>query len=191
MGEYQDEEMRVDDAALAYRHFMDVLGIPKHEGTEQTPLRVARMFCEEFSNFRASPPRMTLFPANGYDEYVAVKDIQFHSLCEHHHLPFSGKASIAYHPNEYLIGLSKIPRVVRHFAGKPCLQEYLTKEIAEFLYETLKPYVLMVVLSAEHSCMHCRGVLDPSAFMVTSKLLHQPNVAFDKQELLALMGVGR
>lgn len=143
---------------------MEILEIPETESNKNTPLRVAKMWCNELfvnrnnANMQELLDTMKLFP-NEYDsEMVIVKGIDFNSTCEHHWLPFSGKVTIGYVPNETVVGLSKIPRVVRYFSKKPQLQEQLTTEIGEFLWEALKPHALFVEVEATHQCVKCRGV---------------------------------
>jgi len=113
----------------------------------------------------------TTFPNEGYDELVLARDIAFHSLCEHHMLPFSGVAHVAYLPGERIVGLSKLARVVESFARDLQVQERLTVQVASWLQETLQPRGVGVVLEAEHTCMTLRGVRKPGARTVTSALL--------------------
>lgn len=151
------------------RLFLEAIGEdPDREGLKDTPDRIARLW-EEFKSNETF--NMTVFEDIGtYDEMVVVRDIQFYSLCEHHLLPFFGKAHIAYIPDGKVCGLSKLVRVVNKFAYRPQVQERLTAEIAEFLEKELKPKGIAVVLSAEHLCMSMRGVKNPSSYTVTSKL---------------------
>jgi GTP cyclohydrolase I len=181
----------VERAAKHYLAFMKALGLPINEETAETPKRVAKMFAQEFCSFNGGPPPVAKFRRKEYDQYVVVRNVTVHSICEHHHLPFSGRVHVGYHPKEWLAGLSKIPRVIRYFAARPQLQEHLVTEIAEYLFKELAPHGVMVVCEASHSCMKVRGVLDPCSETVTSKILPNSD-ALDKSEMLMLMrGIGR
>lgn len=146
------------------REVMELLGIDETESNKDTPLRLAKMWCNELfenrnsENIEKLKESMKLFP-NDYanNEMVIVKDIPFNSTCEHHWLPFSGTVTIGYVPCDYIVGLSKLPRVVRYFSRKPQLQEQLTCDIGNYLYRLLKPYALYVEVKAEHQCVKCRG----------------------------------
>jgi GTP cyclohydrolase IA len=145
---------------------------PEREGLLKTPDRVARMFDELTSGYHVDPVKMlngALFSVD-YDEMVVVKDIEFHSLCEHHMLPFSGKAHIAYIPNGKVVGLSKIPRIVDMFARRLQVQERMTVQIAEFIEEVLQPQGVAVVVEGTHMCMVMRGVKKANASMTTSAM---------------------
>lgn len=134
-----------------------------------TPKRVAR-FMTEWHTAGKEPPTLTVFPNQGYDEVVAVGGIQFYSMCAHHGLPFFGTASIGYIPGNSVVGLSKIARVVDHFARRFQVQEQLTSEVAEYLEAQLVPKGLGVVLRAEHLCMAMRGIQKPGHSTVTSDM---------------------
>lgn len=142
---------------------MKILELPITESNEDTPRRVAKMWCNELfqnrnnSNIDELRSSMTLFPNQYGSEMIIVKDIPFNSTCEHHWLPFSGVVTVGYVPFDKVIGLSKIPRVVRYFSKKPQLQEQFTTEIGEFLYEVLNPHALFVEVEAKHQCVSCRG----------------------------------
>lgn len=142
---------------------MEILEIPITESNKNTPLRVAKMWCNELfanrnnRNLGELNDRMKTFPNEYESEMVIVKDIDFDSICEHHWLPFSGKVTVGYVPNETVIGLSKIPRVVKYFSKKPQLQEKLTTEIGKFLNDLLDPYAIFVEVEATHQCVKCRG----------------------------------
>lgn len=138
------------------------------EGLRDTPGRMARAFAELLS---PEPFTATTFPNDReYDELVVVRDVPFHSLCQHHLLPFQGVAHVAYLPGERIVGLSKLARVVEHFARDLQVQERLTKQIADWLDDTLRPRGVGVVLEAEHLCMTLRGVHKPGSRTVTSAL---------------------
>ena len=132
---------------------------PDREGLVETPARVARMYEEIFSGLEDDPSRhLKLFNEQGNEEMVIVRDIPLYSMCEHHLIPFIGKAHIAYIPGEgRVIGLSKLARIVNCFARRPQLQERLTSQVADFLYDNLKPQGVAVVVEAEHLCMTMRG----------------------------------
>ena len=142
---------------------------PDREGLLRTPNRVARAYAELMSGMRTDPCAhlKTVFRER-YDEVVLLRDIEFHSLCEHHLLPFTGKAHVAYVPNGRIVGLSKIARVVEEFARRLQVQERLTSQVADTLWEHLQPEGVGVVLEATHTCMTMRGVRKPGAVMVTS-----------------------
>ena len=144
---------------------------PDREGLLETPRRVASMYEEMFSGLHLDPARhlKILFPEI-YDEMVLVRDITFTSMCEHHLLPFSGVAHVAYIPNGKVTGLSKIARVVEEISRKPQLQERMTQKIAEIIDDHLITSGVAVVVSAEHSCMTIRGVRKPGSTTVTSAL---------------------
>ena len=142
---------------------MRILEIPTTESNKNTPLRVAKMWCNELfvnrnnRNIEDLKDRMKTFPNEYESEMVIVKDIDFDSICEHHWLPFSGKVTVGYVPDDRVIGLSKIPRVVKYFSKKPQLQEQLNTEIAQFLWDLLRPKALFVEVEATHQCVKCRG----------------------------------
>lgn len=153
------------------------------EGLQETPSRVARMYLELTSGLRELPPKMTTFDRGGNDQMVVVKDLTFHSLCEHHLLPFFGTVAVGYLPLERLLGLSKFGRVVDHFARRPQIQEQLTAQVADALFEALKPEGLIVLCTAEHLCMSVRGVRKPGHLTVTSAI----RGSLDKEEFFELM----
>lgn len=142
---------------------MTIMDIPITESNKNTPLRVAKMWCNELfanrnnNNIEDLKARMKTFPNEYQSEMVIIKDIDFDSICEHHWLPFSGKVTVGYVPSSRVIGLSKIPRVVKYFSKKPQLQEQLTTEIGAFLEELLEPYAIFVEVEATHQCVKCRG----------------------------------
>jgi GTP cyclohydrolase I len=145
---------------------------PEREGLKNTPRRVARMYTELLSGYNMDPQRIindALFNIN-YDEMVLVRDIEFYSLCEHHMLPFLGRAHVAYIPAGKVIGLSKIPRIVDMYARRLQVQERMTRQIADFLQTTLKPHGVAVVVEAVHLCSMMRGVKKHDARMTTSAM---------------------
>jgi len=156
-------------AELAAADLLAALGIDlDQDGLRETPGRMARAYAELFS---ARPFQLTTFPNDeGYDELVVARDIPFHSLCEHHLLPFHGVAHIGYLPGERIVGLSKLGRVIDLYARRPQVQERLTTQVARWLTDTLEPRGVGVVLEAEHLCMSLRGVQKPGARTITSAL---------------------
>jgi len=142
------------------------------EGLERTPERVARMFDELLAGYRVDPYKLineALFDVD-YEDMVIVRDIDFYSLCEHHLLPFIGRAHVAYIPNGKVIGLSKIPRVVDLFARRLQVQERMTRQIADFLEAAIHPHGVAVVVEGLHLCSKIRGVKKANARMVTSAM---------------------
>jgi len=142
------------------------------EGLERTPERVARMFDELLAGYRVDPFKLineALFDVD-YEDMVIVRDIEFYSLCEHHLLPFIGRAHVAYLPNGKVIGLSKIPRVVDLFARRLQVQERMTRQIADFLEAAIHPHGVAVVVEGLHLCSKIRGVKKANARMVTSAM---------------------
>lgn len=180
------------DLAAAQRaaaDFLTALGVDlRGEGLEETPARMARAYAELFD---AQPFRMTTFPNDeGYDELVLARSIPFRTVCEHHLLPFSGVAHVGYLPGERILGLSKLARLVEHFAARPQTQERLTKQVAGTLAELLRPQGAGVVLEAEHTCMTLRGVRALGATTVTSALVGLLRTdARSRAEFFALAGV--
>ena len=146
---------------------------PEREGLLKTPNRVARMFDELTSGYHVDPVKLingAVFTVD-YDEMVVVKDIDFYSMCEHHMLPFYGRAHVAYIPNGKVVGLSKIPRIVEMFARRLQIQEQMTSQIANFIQETLQPQGVAVVVEGAHMCAMMRGVKKANTKMTTSKML--------------------
>jgi GTP cyclohydrolase I len=179
----------LDAARRAAADFLAALGIDlSREELEETPARMARAYAELFD---VRPFRLTTFPnEEGYDELVLARDIPFRTVCEHHLLPFSGVAHVGYLPGERILGLSKLARIVEHFAARPQVQERLTKQIADCLTESLRPRGAGVVLEAEHSCMTLRGVRARGATTVTSALAGTlRDDARSRAEFFALTGV--
>ncbi len=180
MPEMEDELERkavIEDAARiedAVREILTSVGEdPEREGLLRTPDRVARMYGELLEGYHVDPSALVndaLFDVE-YDEMIVVKDIEFFSLCEHHMLPFYGRAHVAYIPKDKVIGLSKIPRIVEMFARRLQVQERMTQEIAMLLDEVLEPQGVGVVVEGAHMCSMMRGVKKESARMVTSAML--------------------
>ena len=166
---------------------------PDREGLQETPARVARMYAELFAGLHRDPGevlRKTF--TQKYDEMVLVKDIRFASICEHHLLPFFGKAHIAYLPKGKIVGLSKLPRLVDAVARRPQVQERITEELADLLVEELSPRGVAVILEATHTCMTVRGVRKPDSLCTTSAMrgVFRDNPS-SRSELMALIYGGR
>lgn len=144
---------------------------PDREGLRETPARVARMYQELFRGLHTDPRvHLQKFFTEKYDEMVLVRDIAFNSMCEHHMLPFIGKAHIGYVPNGKVVGLSKLARVVEEISHRPQVQERMTEQIANLLVEELDVKGVAVVIEASHSCMAIRGVRKPDSVCVTSAM---------------------
>jgi GTP cyclohydrolase I len=160
---------------------------PERQGLRRTPERVARMYAELLSGYRMDPLALVndaLFDVS-YDEMVIVRDIEFYSLCEHHLLPFIGRAHVAYLPKGRVLGLSKIPRLVDMFARRLQVQERMTRQIAEFIQELLQPLGVAVIVEGLHLCTMMRGVKKHDARMTTSTMLGGfRNNASTRQEFL-------
>jgi GTP cyclohydrolase IA len=168
---------------------------PDREGLRETPARVVRSFAEHFGGYAQEPDEYlskVFKEVEGYDELVLVSDIEVYSHCEHHMVPFVGKAHVAYIPNGRVVGLSKIARVVDVYAKRLQVQEKLTSQIARALDSILKPQGTAVVMQCQHFCMCYRGVKKPGSWTTTSKLLGAfMNEASTRMELLTLIGMPR
>jgi GTP cyclohydrolase IA len=165
---------------------------PSREGLADTPLRVARAWKEYCQGYEQDPSTYlsrTFEEVGGYDEIVLLRDIPFQSHCEHHMAPIIGKAHIAYLPKDRVVGISKLARVLHGFAGRLQVQERLTAEVADCIWDHLQPVGVAVVIEASHSCMTARGVRTPGVAMTTSRMM---GVFRDddrsRKEVLALMG---
>ena len=179
----------LDAAERAAGDLLRALGIDTdNESLRATPGRMARAYAELFS---PRPFDLTTFPNDeGYDELVLARSIPVRSVCEHHLLPFVGVAHVGYLPDARILGLSKLARVVEHFASRPQVQERLTKQVADWLCAQLQPKGVGVVIEAEHSCMTLRGVRAAGSDTVTSTLLGTlRSDARSRQEFFALAGV--
>jgi GTP cyclohydrolase I len=179
----------LDAAEHAAAEFLRALGMRSESPSlRRTPRRMAMAYAELF---QSRPFEPTTFPNDeGYDELVLVRSIPMRSMCEHHMLPFAGVAHVGYLPGDRILGLSKLARVVEHFAARPQVQERLTKQVSDWLQDLLQPRGVGVVIEAEHTCMSLRGVQARGSSTVTSSL--QGLVRSDpqwRQEFLALTGV--
>ena len=164
------DKQRIENAV---REILIAIGEdPDREGLQETPARVARMYEEVFAGLEGSAEKhLKLFNEGNNDEMVIVKDIPLYSMCEHHLLPFIGKAHIAYIPSDgKVLGLSKLARIVDFYSKRPQLQERLTSQIADFLEENLHPKGVAVLVEAEHLCMTMRGIRAAGAVTRTSAL---------------------
>jgi len=161
----------------AVREILEAIGEdPDRDGLQRTPERVAAMYDEVFSGIRDSPDRhLSVTFEAGHDEMVMVKDIPLYSVCEHHLVPFMGKAHVAYIPNAdgRITGLSKLARLVDTLSKRPQVQERLTTQIADEIDQSLQPRGVLVVIEAEHLCMSMRGVRKPGSLTVTSAVRGQ------------------
>ncbi len=162
---------------------------PDREGLLETPARVARMYAEMFSGLHKDPSvHLKKFFTEKYDEMVLVRDITFDSMCEHHMLPFHGKAHIGYVPNGKVVGLSKLARVVEEVSRRPQVQERMTEQIANLLIDELDVKGVAVVIEASHSCMSIRGIRKPGSVCVTSAMkgLFRSNLS-SRSEVMTLI----
>jgi GTP cyclohydrolase I len=177
--------------AKAVKEILEAIGEDSNRpGLKDTPKRVAQMYAELFSGLNVDPGKeATVFHEADHEEMIMVKDIPFYSMCEHHLVPFIGKAHVVYIPTKgRLTGLSKLVKVVEGFARRPQVQERLTSQIADCLMERLKPKGVMIIIEAEHLCMSMRGVKKPGSIATTSALrgIFQ-NDAKARSEALALI----
>lgn len=188
---FSDEESQ--DFQALKKHYEEILRIiepnPDREGLERTPLRVAKTFMDFTSGYKIDPAavlKSAMFKED-YSQMVIVKDIDFYSLCEHHLLPFYGKVHVAYIPNGYITGLSKIARVVDVFARRLQVQERMTYQIKECIQQTLQPLGVMVVVEASHMCMQMRGVEKQNSITTTSDFTGAFNQAKTREEFMNLI----
>ena len=180
----------LDELASHYKEVLRLLGEDtEREGLEKTPIRVAKAMQVLTRGYQMDAHKVltdALFKED-YSQMVIVKDIDFFSLCEHHMLPFYGKAHVAYIPNGYITGLSKIARVVDIFAHRLQVQERMTQQIKDCIQETLKPLGVMVVIEAKHMCMQMRGVEKQNSITTTSDFSGAFNQAKTRQEFMNLI----
>jgi len=166
---------------------------PNREGLKQTPARVAAMYEELFSGLTEDPAKhLDVYFTEQYDEMVILRDIPFYSMCEHHLLPFMGKAHVAYLPGGKVVGLSKLARVVEAYARRPQVQERLTGQIADLIMGHIGARGAAVIVEANHTCMTIRGIKKPGSVMVTSAMrgLFRSNLA-TRTEAINLLTGGR
>jgi GTP cyclohydrolase I len=190
MAEQIEYREGLDELADHYRQTLQLLGEdPEREGLLKTPMRVAKamqFLTQGYTQDAHEVLRQALFRED-YSQMVIVKDIDFFSLCEHHMLPFYGKAHVAYIPNGYITGLSKIARVVDIFAHRLQVQERLTLQIKQCIQDTLHPLGVMVVVEARHMCMQMRGVEKQNSITTTSEFSGAFNQAKTRQEFMNLL----
>ena len=182
-----------DEVAEAVRTMIRWAGDdPDREGLLDTPTRVARAWKEYARGYEEDPAvhlSRTFDEVGGYDEIVLLRDIPFQSHCEHHMAPIIGKAAIAYLPNNKVVGISKLARVLHGFARRLQVQERLTAQVADCICEHLKPKGVAVVIEASHACMTARGVNTPGVMMTTSRMMGTfRSDERSRREVLALMG---
>jgi GTP cyclohydrolase I len=174
MADNPTRKVTQEEAEAAVRVLLEWAGDdPDREGLLDTPARVARSYRELFSGYDTDPREYlerTFDEVGGYDELVVMRDIRVVSFCEHHMLPFLGRAHVGYLPNNRVVGISKLARVVHGFARRLQIQEKLTAQIAEAIQEILQPKGVGVVIESEHSCMTMRGVNTPGSRLTTSRL---------------------
>ncbi len=180
----------------AVREILEAIGEdPERDGLRDTPVRVARMYAEIASGLHEDPSEhLTVTFDSSHDEMVMVRDIPLYSLCEHHFVPFSGKAHVAYIPGKdgKITGLSKIARLVEGYSRRPQVQEQLTVQIAEAMERTLDPRGVMVIIEAEHLCMSMRGVQKAGSTTVTSAVrgLFRENISTRQEAMRFVTGRG-
>ncbi|ERI07536.1 GTP cyclohydrolase I FolE [Aneurinibacillus aneurinilyticus] len=151
------------------KHFYDIIHLigedPEREGLKETPKRIAKMYREIFSGLDEDPAEVLgkTFPAEGTNDIVIVQDIPFHSVCEHHFVPFFGKVHIGYIPNGRIVGLSKFARLVEILARRPQVQERITNQIVDTIEQVIEPVGVIAVIEAEHMCMSMRGIRKPGS----------------------------
>jgi GTP cyclohydrolase I len=168
-----EDEKKIREISSHMRRILVELGLDSSDpNLVETPERVAKMYLEMFSGLsEGAEPKVTFFPNDErYASMVMEKDIPFYSMCSHHFVPFYGHAHLAYIPNDKIVGLSKMPRILEFYARRPQLQERLTEQIAGFLEDKLSPQGVMVVIEARHLCVEMRGVKKPGALTVTSAI---------------------
>lgn len=187
-----DTEFRegLDELASHYEKILSLLGEdPQREGLQKTPMRVAKAM-QVLTRGYAQDPKQVLLDAlfdEKYNQMVIVKDIDFFSMCEHHMLPFYGKVHVAYIPNGYITGLSKIARVVDIYSHRLQVQERLTQQIGDCIQSALKPLGVMVVIEAKHMCMQMRGVEKQNSITTTSAFSGAFNQAKTREEFMNLL----
>ena len=188
--EVRSQESGVEELAAHYHQILTLLGEdPEREGLQKTPMRVAKAMQVLTRGYQMDAHKVltdALFRED-YSQMVIVKDIDFFSLCEHHMLPFYGKAHVAYIPNGYITGLSKIARVVDIYSHRLQVQERMTQQIKDCIQETLKPLGVMVVVEARHMCMQMRGIEKQNAITTTSDFSGAFNQAKTRQEFMNLI----
>jgi GTP cyclohydrolase I len=190
MEEMSDEPEKRKELAFHYKKILELLGEdPDREGLLKTPERVAKAMMFLTKGYTQDPAKIlsSAIFIEDYKQMVIVKDIDFFSMCEHHLLPFFGKAHVAYIPNKAVTGLSKIPRVVDVYARRLQIQERMTTQIKKCIQETLNPLGVMVVIEAQHMCMQMRGVEKQNSITTTSDFTGAFNQAKTREEFINLI----
>jgi GTP cyclohydrolase I len=186
----KEREIRIEGLKECCSKMLELIGEDnQREGLLKTPERVARAILDTTAGYNEDPEailRAAMFKED-YSQMVIVKDIDFYSLCEHHILPFFGKVHVAYIPNGYITGLSKIARVVEVFSRRLQVQERLTLQIKECIQKTLNPLGVMVVVEAQHMCMQMRGVKKQNSITTTSDFCGAFNQAKTREEFMNLL----
>jgi GTP cyclohydrolase I len=195
IGAVTDKKVDIKRLEAAVKEILISIGEdPERDGLINTPSRVAKMYAEVFAGLREDPEHHleVQFEA-GHDEMVMVRDISFYSMCEHHLLPFVGRAHVAYVPGEEgkITGLSKLARLVEAYARRPQVQERLTGQVADKLMKVLNPKGALVVIEAEHQCMSMRGVQKPGSLTITSAVRGLFLSDATRAEALQLISMGR
>ncbi len=187
----EEQESREDIIRSIYKMIQYIGDDPARQGVEETPKRVVKSWDTIFGGYKKKPEEVlkTQFEAE-YDEMVVLKDIEFYSTCEHHMLPFFGKAHIAYLPNGSVVGISKLARLVEIYARRLQIQEKLTTQISGAMMKNLKPMGCGVVVEAKHFCMVCRGVEKQNSVMTTSSLEGNFRDRLVRQEFFKLINNG-
>ena len=172
MSKMENKSVDIERIEKAVQEILLAVGEdPGREGLVGTPKRVARMYTELLAGMHEDPKKyLSSVFSEEYNEIVLLRDIPFYSICEHHLMPFIGKAHVAYMPDDKVLGVSKLARIVDSFAHRLQVQERLTNQIADFIMTNLKPKGVAIVLEASHSCITIRGVKKPGSMMVTSAL---------------------
>ncbi len=188
----RNDNIDLDAIEEAVRKILKAIGEdPRRQGLKDTPRRVADLYAEVFSGLYRDPAEhIVVHFDEQYDEMVVLREIAFYSMCEHHLLPFMGKAHVAYLPRGRVVGVSKLARVVESYARRPQVQERLTSQIADLLMDKLEARGVGVIIEATHTCMTIRGVRKPGATMVTSAMrgLFKTNLATRNEAINLLTG---
>lgn len=186
-----DQAATVASIAEHMRAILDLLHLDRSDpNLRETPERVAKLYLEMFHGLvEGAEPTITTFPnAENYSSMVMERDIPFYSMCAHHLVPFYGHAHLAYIPRRRIVGLSKLPRVLEFYAKRPQVQERLTEQVADYLWEALAPLGAMVVIEARHLCVEMRGVKKPGALTVTSAIRGCFDDRRVREEFLGFLG---
>lgn len=181
------DEKKVVDIAAAVSTILSCIEEKNREGIKDTPARVAKMYLELTAGLRTEPPEITFFDRGDADQMVSITCLDYYSLCEHHLVPFYGKAHIGYLPDKKIAGLSKFGRIVDWFASRPQTQEHMTASIANHLAKEIEPAGLIVVVEGTHLCMSMRGVKKPNHITVTSAIRGK----IDRNEFFDILKIER